>query len=62
MKLFSVISIQFSFYSQKITISFNITPNVLKLYNYDLKYDWELGEFNIMIGGNSREVKSGKVN
>ncbi|MBL7740910.1 MAG: beta-glucosidase BglX [Chitinophagaceae bacterium] len=44
------------------TISFNITTNDLKFYNYDLKYDWEPGDFLIMIGGNSKEVKSGKVN
>ena len=41
------------------TVSFRITPNDLKFYNYDLKYDWEPGEFMIMIGGNSRDVKSG---
>jgi beta-glucosidase len=44
------------------TISFAITPNDLKFYNYDLKYDWEAGDFTIMIGGNSRDVKSAKVN
>jgi beta-glucosidase len=44
------------------TVTFNITPNDLKFYNYDLKYDWEPGDFEIMIGGNSRDVKSGKVN
>lgn len=44
------------------TITFNITPNDLKFYNYDLKYDWEPGEFQIMIGGNSRDVKSATVN
>ncbi len=44
------------------TVTFSITPNDLKFYNYDLKYDWEPGEFIIMIGGNSRDVKSGKVN
>ena len=44
------------------TITFNITPEDLKFYNYDLKYDWEPGEFVIMIGGNSRDVKSAKVN
>ncbi len=44
------------------TVSFSITPEDLKFYNYDLKYDWEPGEFVIMIGGNSRDVKSGKVN
>ncbi len=44
------------------TVTFNITPSDLKFYNYDLKYDWEAGEFQIMIGGNSRDVKVGKVN
>ena len=43
------------------TVSFSITPEALKFYNYDLKYDWEPGEFEIMIGGNSRDVKKGKV-
>lgn len=44
------------------TVSFSITPEDLKFYNYDLKYDWEPGDFEIMIGGNSRDVKKGKVN
>ena len=43
------------------TITFTITPEDLKFYNYDLKYDWESGDFIIMVGGNSRDVKSGKV-
>jgi beta-glucosidase len=43
------------------TISFRITTEELKFYNYDLKYDWEPGEFHIMIGGNSRDVKKGSV-
>lgn len=43
-------------------ISFTITPSDLKFYNYDLKYDWEAGDFNIMIGGNSRDVRSAMVN
>lgn len=42
-------------------ITFDITPEQLKFYNYDLKYDWEPGEFTIMIGGNSRDVKSANV-
>jgi beta-glucosidase len=46
--------------SKKVT--FMITPNDLKFYNYDLKYDWEAGDFVIMIGGNSKDVKSGKIN
>lgn len=44
------------------TISFDITTGDLKFYNNDLKYDWEPGEFQIMIGGNSRDVKSVKIN
>ncbi|MBY0478654.1 MAG: beta-glucosidase BglX [Chitinophagaceae bacterium] len=44
------------------TVSFRITVNDLKFYNYDLKYDWEPGEFQIMIGTNSRDVKMEKVN
>ena len=43
-------------------ISFAITPKDLKFYNADLKYDWESGDFVIMIGGNSRDVKSAKIN
>lgn len=44
------------------TISFTITPETLKFYNYDLKYVWEPGEFEVMIGGNSRDVKKAKLN
>lgn len=44
------------------TVTFSITPEDLKFYNYDLKYDWEPGEFVIMVGGNSRDVKSSSVN
>jgi beta-glucosidase len=44
------------------TVSFAITPNDLKFYNYDLKYDWEPGEFIIMAGGNSRDLKQAKLN
>ncbi len=44
------------------TITFTITPQDLKFYNYDLKYDWESGDFEIMIGPNSRDVEKVKVN
>ena len=44
------------------TVTFNITTNDLKFYNSSLKYDWEPGEFVIMVGGNSRDVKSEKIN
>jgi len=44
------------------TVTFTITPEELKFYNSNLKYDWEPGEFAIMVGGNSRDVKSAKIN
>ena len=43
-------------------VSFKITPEDLKFYNGDLKYGWEPGDFVIMVGGNSKEVRSAKVN
>jgi beta-glucosidase len=43
-------------------VSFTITPEDLKFYDGDLKYDWEPGEFTVMIGGNSRDVLSANVN
>ncbi|KQM30869.1 beta-glucosidase BglX [Chryseobacterium sp. Leaf201] len=46
--------------SKKVT--FDITPENLKFYNGDLKYDWEPGEFDIMIGTSSEEVKHSKIN
>jgi beta-glucosidase len=42
-------------------VSFEITPELLKFYNTDLKYDWESGEFQIMVGTNSRDVQKLKV-
>ncbi|MDD2792273.1 MAG: beta-glucosidase BglX [Sediminibacterium sp.] len=47
---------------ESMDVSFALTPEDLKFYNYDLKYDWEPGEFQIMIGTNSRDVKTAKVN
>jgi beta-glucosidase len=44
------------------TVTFTITPEDLKFYNYDLKFDWEAGEFQIMIGTNSQDLKMAKVN
>lgn len=44
------------------TVTFSITPEQLKFYNSDLKYDWEPGEFTIMVGGNSRDVQTGTIN
>lgn len=44
------------------TVSFEITPEDLKYYNNELKFDWESGDFQIMIGGNSQDVKSITIN
>jgi beta-glucosidase len=43
-------------------VSFEITPELLKFYNGDLKYDWESGDFEIMVGPNSKDVKKVKIN
>lgn len=39
------------------TIDFTITPEMLKFFNSDLNYVFEPGEFDVMIGGNSADVK-----
>jgi beta-glucosidase len=41
-------------------VSFEITPEQLKFYHPDLEYANEPGEFEVMIGGNSRDVKSAR--
>ena len=38
-------------------VSFKITSDLLKFYNYNLDYVCEPGDFDVMIGGNSRDVK-----
>lgn len=43
------------------TVTFKITPEDLKFYNSALKYDWEAGDFTVMVGGNSRDVKPAKI-
>lgn len=43
------------------TVSFNITVNDLKYHHTDMSYDWESGDFEIMIGGSSGDVKMAKV-
>lgn len=42
------------------TVSFKITPELLKFYNYDLEYVFEPGDFDVMIGGDSQNVKTAK--
>lgn len=43
-------------------VSFDITPDMLKFYNADLKHVIEPGDFQIMIGTNSKDVKTLKLN
>jgi beta-glucosidase len=47
------------------TLSFAINPEMLKYYTIPdntVVYNWEAGDFDIMIGGNSRDVKTARVN
>lgn len=39
-------------------VSFDITPDMLKFYNAELKHVIEPGDFQIMVGTNSKEVKT----
>ena len=43
-------------------VNFTVSTEALKFYNSNLEYNWEPGEFEIQIGGNSRDVKKVKVN
>ena len=43
------------------TVTFNITPEDLKFYDNNLKYDWESGEFEIFVGGDSQKTVSQKI-
>jgi len=43
-------------------VVFSISPEDLKFYDNNLKYDWEAGEFSIMIGTDSDKVESTKIN
>ncbi|WP_184549583.1 beta-glucosidase BglX [Mucilaginibacter sp. FT3.2] len=42
-------------------VSFAITPEQLKFYNTQLKYDWEPGKFVVQIGTNSSDTHSASV-
>lgn len=43
------------------TVTFKITPELLRFYNYDLKQVAEPGDFDVMIGGDSRNVRSARL-
>ncbi|WP_419701361.1 beta-glucosidase BglX [Mucilaginibacter sp. NFX135] len=42
-------------------VSFTVTPDELKFYNSQLKYDWEAGKFVIQIGTNSSDTHNASV-
>ncbi|WP_428068478.1 beta-glucosidase BglX [Chryseobacterium gambrini] len=44
------------------TISFTLTPENLKFYDDQLNYDWEGGEFDIMVGTDSKNVQTKRIN
>jgi beta-glucosidase len=39
-------------------VTFSVTPEDLKFYDSDLRYDWAPGKFEVRIGANSSDVKS----
>jgi beta-glucosidase len=43
-------------------VDFKLTPEDLKFFDNDLNYDWEGGEFDIMVGTNSRDVQTKRIN
>ena len=43
-------------------VEFEISVEDLKFYNGKLHFDWEPGEFDILVGPNSRDLKKVKIN
>lgn len=44
------------------TVNFTLTPENLKFYDDQLNYDWESGDFDIMIGTDSQNVQTKRIN
>lgn len=40
------------------TVTFTLTPDDLKFYNQELEYKYEPGEFEVMVGPNSKDVQT----
>ena len=40
------------------TVTFTLTPDDLKFYNQELEYKYEPGEFEVMVGPNSKNVQT----
>ena len=45
---------------ESVTLDFEITSEMLKFYNYELDYVCEAGDFEVMIGRNSSDLKTAK--
>lgn len=43
------------------TINFTLTPENLKFYDDELNFDWEDGEFDIMVGTDSQHVQTKRI-
>ncbi|RQO40269.1 glycosyl hydrolase [Chryseobacterium sp. KBW03] len=43
-------------------VEFKLTPEDLKFFDDDLNFDWESGEFDIMIGTDSQHVQTKRIN
>lgn len=43
-------------------VDFKLTPEDLKFFDDELNFDWEGGEFDIMIGTNSQNVQTKRIN
>ncbi|WP_294245107.1 beta-glucosidase BglX [uncultured Chryseobacterium sp.] len=46
---------------QSKNITFSLTPEDLKFYDDQLNYDWEAGEFDIMVGTDSQHVQTKRI-
>ena len=47
--------------SESKTVSFKITPELLRFYDYDLNHVAEPGDFDVMIGGSSQAEKTARL-
>ena len=43
-------------------VEFELTTDDLKFYNHELQWQWEPGDFNVLIGGNSEDLQTVSFN
>ena len=43
------------------TVSFSLTPDLLRFYNYELQHVVEPGDFDIMIGNSCKQVQHARL-